>query len=96
MGIDPSYYWLEMDLEEVDAVIKGHIEQYRNGWEQTRLIAYNAASGMSKLPTIQKFIPFSWDNESTDESENKTKRKPSKEVMEHIAKNLKINPNGKL
>jgi type IV secretory pathway VirJ component len=90
--IDPHYFWYDIEPEEIDNIIKAYVDRYRDEWERTRLISYYAASGMSKLPTVRKFMPFAWDDEKEQKQHrpNQTKRNPSKEMMKLIADNNKI------
>jgi len=92
IGIDPIYFWEEMTMEEFDKLAEARGEQYRDEWERTRIIAYYSASGFSKMPTIKKFMPFSWDNK-VDEA-NKPKIKPSKDRMNAIINIIKKQKNG--
>lgn len=49
-GIDPRYFWCDMDFCELSALVPA----YREPWEQTRIIV-QALTG--------EFIPMPWDAE---------------------------------
>lgn len=65
IGIDPEYFWHKMSFMEANALFNALAEEYEDSWEKTRTIAYYAASGMNKMPAINKFMPFPWDNKIT-------------------------------
>lgn len=91
MKVTPDYFWYHIEPEEIDCLIKTYVDEYRNEWEHTRLISYYAASGMNKMPSVRKFMPFKWDEEAEESNKPKpTKRKPSIEMMKLIAENNKI------
>ena len=53
-----------MTSNEINIAFKTVEIKNRNGWEQTRVIAYNViAPHLKNQPAIQKFMPFTWDNE---------------------------------
>ena len=82
MSIDPEYFWYRMSESEVAALCEVHVEKNKAEWEKTRLISYYAASGMNKMPQIDKFMPFPWEKEE----KAKNNIKPSKERMNQLMK----------
>lgn len=81
MGIDPEYFWHKMTQSEVNALFEAIAEEYEESWEKIRTISYYAASGMSKLPSMRKFMPFPWDNKTTE-----TTIEPSEDRMNQLIK----------
>ena len=79
-GISPEYFWYEMSNEEVSAIYDAQLDEHKEKWDQTRIIAYYAASGMSKLPEINKFMPFPWDKDAAPENNEK----PSEDRMNSL------------
>lgn len=51
---------------EVHSIIRGYNARHHAGWEQARLIAYNAHYCMGSKetpPTVSKWLPFPWEKE---------------------------------
>lgn len=50
---------------EVEALLNGHFENYKNTWEQVRMICYITAQCQSTKPIKpQDILSFAWDVES--------------------------------
>ena len=89
-GISPSFFWYEMSNQEVSEICKAQQEINKGEIERTRTISYWAASGMSKMPKIDKWWPLPWDDE-VHEEELKNRRKPSKNRMNAIINRINGN-----
>ena len=53
---------------EVKSIIRGYHARHHAGWEQARLIAYNAHYCMGSkdpIPTVDKWITFPWEKSLT-------------------------------
>ena len=53
---------------EVKSIIRGYHARHHAGWEQARLVAYNAHYCMGSkdpVPTVDKWITFSWEKSPT-------------------------------
>ena len=51
---------------EVLSIIRGYNARHHHGWEQARLIAYNAHYCMGSKetpPTVSRWLPFPWEQE---------------------------------
>ena len=51
---------------EVKSIIRGYNARHHHGWEQARLVAYNARFCMGSkdpLPTVTEWIKFPWEKE---------------------------------
>ena len=49
---------------EVQSIIRGYNARYHHGWEQARLVAYNARFAMGSkdpIPTLTEWIKFKWE-----------------------------------
>jgi hypothetical protein len=66
MGVSPNYFLDEMSFFEADMLLMQYYKQYKNTWEQTRLIAYYCAAPFTKIK-LKDVIPFSWDSEDKHE-----------------------------
>jgi len=78
MKIEPDYFLDDMTGIELEAVLEAYSDEYKNGWEQVRIITASFGGEM-KLP---------WDNETpkiklTKEEEEKTKEE-EKRKKEHL------------
>ena len=61
-GVPPSYFLDEMKIYEVDLFLNGYEKRCRDGWEQTRTIAYMVAQvNSTKTLDPAKLLPFTWD-----------------------------------
>lgn len=52
---------------EVRSIIRGYNARHHAGWEQARLIAYNAHYCMGSkdpIPTVSEWIKFSWEQKA--------------------------------
>ena len=53
---------------EVKSIIRGYHARHHAGWDQARLIAYNAHYCMGSkdpIPTVDKWITFPWEKSLT-------------------------------
>ena len=53
---------------EVKSIIRGYHARHHAGWEQARLVAYNAHYCMGSkdpVPTVEKWITFPWEKSPT-------------------------------
>ena len=54
---------------EVKSIIRGYNARHHHGWEQARLVAYNARFCMGSkdpLPTVTEWIKFPWEKEKAE------------------------------
>jgi hypothetical protein len=52
---------------EIKSIIRGYNARHHHGWEQARLVAYNARFCMGSkdpLPTVTEWIKFPWEKET--------------------------------
>lgn len=71
IGFSRREFLFDLRWWEVKAVIRGYNARHHPGWEQARLIAYNARFCMGSkdpLPTITEWIKFPWDKVDDTES----------------------------
>lgn len=71
IGIPVHDYYYELKWWELQAINRGYYKRHHSGWEQARLIAYNARFCMGSkdpLPTITEWIKFPWDKVDDTES----------------------------
>lgn len=53
---------------EIKSIIRGYNARHHHGWEQARLIAYNAHYCMGSkdpIPTVSEWIKFPWERKET-------------------------------
>lgn len=64
-GIDPCYFYDEMTIAEVQAVVDNYNLNYQNQWNQTRWLGYiNCLNAGNKLKSPQELITFNWEVEA--------------------------------
>ena len=64
IGISRHEFYHELRWWEVRAIISGYNKRHHHGWEQARLIAYNARFCMGSrdpLPRIDEWLKFPWE-----------------------------------
>ena len=64
IGISRHEFYYELKWWEVKAIIRGYNARHHAGWEQARLVAYNAHYCMGSkepLPTVTEWIKFPWE-----------------------------------
>jgi hypothetical protein len=69
IGIDRREFLYELKLWEIILITRGYFKRYHPGWEQARLIAYNAAHcmGAKNTPTITQWLKFPWERDHAEE-----------------------------
>ena len=74
---------------EVRSIIRGYNARHHHGWEQARLVAYNAHYCMGSKetpPTVSEWIKFPWE-QSTDGDSGSAM--PTDEQVEHLRQLLR-------
>jgi len=65
-NIDPNYFFDEMTPEEVEAVSAAYYENYKERWEQVRMVNHAIISSQSSKPIkITDVMKFAWDEDDT-------------------------------
>ena len=65
IGIPRREFLYELRLWEIILITRGYFKRHHPGWEQARLIAYNAAHcmGSKNAPIVTQWLPFPWEKE---------------------------------
>lgn len=69
IGIPRTEYLYELKYWEILLITRGYFRRYHSGWEQARLVAYNAHYCMGSKntpPTVQEWLPLPWEREASD------------------------------
>ena len=88
IGIDRREFLYEIQFWEARRIIKGYNARHHHGWEQARLIAYNArfCMGVPKgevAPTLTQWIKFSWEKEPISPLSDE-ERKELQKIMDAV------------
>jgi hypothetical protein len=76
----------EQDYYLIDLYSKQYFEVHKNGWEQTRVIAYiTAQCQSSKKIKADEFIPFAWNSQKQKGTE-KIDREQKRKMLEKMKK----------
>ena len=70
IGISRHEFYYELKWWEVKAIIRGYNNRHHHGWEQARLVAYNARFCMGSknpIPTVTEWLKFPWEKEEHNE-----------------------------
>ena len=66
IGFPRKEFLYELKWWEVKSIIRGYNARHHHGWEQARLVAYNAHYCMGSkdpVPTVSEWIKFPWEKE---------------------------------
>ena len=69
IGIPRREYLYDLMYWEIILITRGYFRRYHPGWEQARLVAYNARYCMGSKqtpPTLQEWLPLPWEREPGD------------------------------
>lgn len=69
VGISRREFYHDLRWWEVKAIIRGYNARHHHGWEQARLVAYNARFCMGSkdpIPVISDWLKFSWEKKKTE------------------------------
>ena len=64
IGFPRKEFLHELKWWEIKSIIRGYNVRHHHGWEQARLVAYNARFCMGSkdpIPTVTEWIKFSWE-----------------------------------
>ena len=67
IGFPRKEFLHELKWWEVKSIIRGYNARHHYGWEQARLVAYNARFCMGSkdpIPPLTEWIKFSWEQKS--------------------------------
>lgn len=67
IGFPRKEFLHELKWWEVKSIIRGYNARHHHGWEQARLVAYNARFCMGSkdpIPPLTEWIKFSWEQRS--------------------------------
>lgn len=70
IGFPRKEFLYELVWWEVKSIIRGYNARHHAGWEQARLIAYNAHYCMGSKetpPTVNEWIKFPWERDTKNE-----------------------------
>lgn len=85
IGFSRHEFLHELVWWEVKSIIRGYNARHHAGWEQARLVAYNAHFCMGSKetpPTVNEWIKFPWERELTNN--DGTPAMPTDEEIEHL------------
>lgn len=67
IGITPGTFRHGLRWWEIKSIIRGYNARHHAGWEQARLVAYNAHYCMGSkdpVPTVSEWIKFPWEQKA--------------------------------
>lgn len=74
IGISRREYNYELKFWEMRLIIDGYNRRHHPGWEQARLVAYQArfamGNGKQPVPEIDRWLRFPWEKHKTDISQD--------------------------
>ena len=85
IGFPRKEFLYELVWWEVKSIIRGYNARHHAGWEQARLIAYNAHYCMGSKetpPTVNEWIKFPWECKLTND--DGTPAMPTDEEVERL------------
>ncbi len=73
-GLQPDYVLDKIEWYEINALLKYSYYKYKDGWEQSRLIAYMIAqTNSTQKLTVDDIMHFYWEEERKEEQKPITK-----------------------
>ena len=70
MGVSPSYFMDEMEIFELEAIIKQYENKFKENWHQTRIIAHSIYNYQATKPIeYTDVLKFPWDNQEEEDIE---------------------------
>lgn len=85
-GMSPEYFWYEAGDFEMSALYGQKNKTFKDEWDRVRIISYYSVFWQKDPPTIEKFMPFKWDDKSNGAlPKQKTK---TLEERKHFAANF--------
>ena len=85
IGFSRHEFLHELVWWEVKSIIRGYNARHHAGWEQARLVAYNAHYCMGSKetpPTVTEWIKFPWERKPTND--DGTPAMPTDKEIEHL------------
>ena len=85
IGFSRHEFLHELVWWEVRSIIRGYNARHHHGWEQARLVAYNAHYCMGSKetpPTVTEWIKFPWESKPTND--DSTPAMPTDKEIEHL------------
>jgi len=79
MGVQPQYFLDTMEVFELEALLEQYYQQYKDNWEQVRLMCYYTAAPWSEHLKLTDVLKFNWDDKEVQ---------PSKEERNRAAEDL--------
>lgn len=84
IGIDYHIFYYDLRWWEVRAIIRGYNARHHAGWEQARLVAYNAHYCMGSkdpVPTVTEWIRFPWEVVKTEPMSEEDKNELQEDMI---------------
>ena len=94
IGIDYHVFYNHLRWWEVRSIIRGYNARHHAGWEQARLVAYNAHYCMGSkdpVPTVTEWIKYPWEKDQIQPVSDEE----IKEMQDEIAAINKMNEQNK-
>ena len=88
IGFSRHEFLHELVWWEVKSIIRGYNARHHHGWEQARLVAYNAHYCMGSkdpVPTVTEWIKFPWEKETDYSSADMLTKEDIKEMQRMMA-----------
>ena len=94
IGFPRKEFLCELKWWEVKSIIRGYNVRRHDGWEQARLVAYNAHYCMGSKttpPTVIQWLPFHWEKESCPKLSEEEVKEMQREMDEMNKMNKNMN-----
>ena len=79
IGVNRREYLFDLTFCEILLISRGYFRRQHAGWEQARLVAYNAHYAMgckNTPPSVSEWLPFPWEKDElpSDEEIEETRK----------------------
>ena len=88
VGIPRKEYLYDLSFCDIMLILRGYYRRHHTGWEQARLVAYNAhyCMGAKDTPPVpSEWLPLPWEKEQADGNipSNEEVERMRREMMEY-------------
>ena len=91
LGLQPQYVLDEIEIYEINSLMKYSFLKHKDNWEQARLISYLIAQcNSAKKLKLEDIIKFQWDDKDEEKNESVITNEELEQMMQEADEMKKI------
>ena len=91
LGLQPQYVMDEIEIYEINSLMKYSYLKHKDNWEQARLISYLIAQcNSAKKLKLEDIIKFQWDDKDEEKNESVITNEELEQMMQEADEMKKI------